>query len=156
MSFDVYLKRFEAGKSAQVSREPVLAVLKTAKYTNPHNCYVVEFPDGADVEFSASELEGSGDFADGAFFIHGKSLHLTKFIFEIARAGDMVRLAAMEPFVPILTRAEQRQQLPAELAGNDPEPVICRSPEELDSLLSGGYEAWQNYRDRVFRRNGGV
>ena len=156
MSFDVYLERFEAGKSAQVSREPVLAVLKTAKYTTPHNCYVVEFPDGTDVEFSASELEGSGDFTGCAFFIHGNSPHLTKFIFEIARAGDMVIFATMEPFVPILSRSEQRQQLPAELAENDPEPVVCCSPEELDSLLSGGYESWQKYRDQVLRQNRGV
>jgi hypothetical protein len=158
MSFDVFLQRFEAGQSAQVSRERVLAVLRATKFHPLHSAdyYAVEFPDGSDVEFAADGLQGTGDFKGCAFFIHGMSQHLVRFMLEVAKAGDMVILPAMEPFVPILSLAEQQKQLPAELAENDPEPVLCGSPEELEILLSGGYEGWQNYRDRVLRENRGV
>ena len=158
MSFDVYLQRFDKGEPAEVSREPVLTVLRSAKFTGPDDLgfYVVEFPDGQDVEFSAEGLQGSGEFTGCAFHIRGISPHLVRFMFEVAKAGDMVLVATMEPFVPILSRPEQRQQVPAELAENDPAPVVCGSPEELHSLLSGGYESWQEYRDQVLRQNDGV
>lgn len=158
MSFDVFLQRFEAGKSAQVSREPVLAVLKTKKFKGPDDfgVFVVEFPDGLDVEFSAKGLQDSGSFTECAFHIHGIGPHLVKFILELAKAGDMVLLPAMEDFVPILSLAEQRKELPAELAENDPEPVLCGSPEELLSLLSGGYAGWQKYRDQMLHEKRGA
>jgi hypothetical protein len=158
MSFDVFLQRSVAGKPAQVDREAVLAVLKTAKFNGPDDFgfYIVEFPEGGDVEFSAEGLQGSGDFADCAFHLGGISRHLVKFMFEVAKAGDMFILPAMEDFVPILTRAEQRVELPPELAENYPEPVLCESAEELESLLSGGYNGWKKYRDKVLRENRGV
>lgn len=130
-----------------------MEVLKTTKYSDNHGCYVVQFSDGVDVEFSASGLEEPGDFTSCAFFIRGMSPHLSKFMLEVAKAGNMVILPAMEPFVPILSRPEQRKELPAEFADNDPEPVLCASPEELEILLSGGYAEWQKYRDQISRRN---
>ena len=158
MSFDVFLQRFAGGEPAEVSREPVLDVLRTTKFSGPDDfgVYVVGFPDGQDVEFSAKGLQGSDEFTGCSFQIHGMSPHLVRFMLEIAKAGDMVIVATMEPFVPILSRPEQCRQLPAELAENDPEPVVCRSPEELESLLSGGYVGWQKYRDQVLRENRGV
>lgn len=158
MSFDVFLQRFAAGKPAEVSREPVLAVLRTTKFSGPDDSgiYVVEFSDGQEVEFYAEGLQGSGDFKDCSFEIHGMSQHLVRFIFEIAKAGDMVILPAMEDFVPILSLPEQQKELPAELADNEPEPVLCGSAEELESLLSGGYAGWQKYREQVLRQNRGV
>jgi hypothetical protein len=158
MSFDVFLQRSVAGKPAQVNREPVLAVLKSNKYDGPDKFgyYIVEFPDGGDVEFSAKGLEATDDFTGCSFSIHGVSAHLSEFMFEIAKAGDMVMLPAMEDFVSILTRGAQREELPVELANNDPEPVLCGSPEELESLLSGGYNGWKKYRDEVLRENRGA
>jgi hypothetical protein len=158
MSFDIFLQRFAGGKPAEVSREPVLAVLRTTKFSGPDDfgIYVVEFPDGQEVEFSAKGLQGSGEFKDCSFEIHGMSPHLVRFMFEIAKAGDMVMLPAMEDFVPILSLPEQRKELPAELAENDPEPLICGSPEELESLLSGGYAGWQKYRDKILHEKRGV
>lgn len=158
MSFDVYLQRFDKGQPAKVSREQVLSVLRSTKFSGPDDFgfYVVKFPDGQDVEFSAEGLQGSGEFTGCSFQIRGMSPHLVRFMFEVAKAGDMVLIATMEPFVPILSRPEQQEQLPAELAENDPAPVVCGSPEELDSLLSGSYESWQKYRDQVLRQNRGA
>src|SRR5580693_5380160 len=105
MSFDVFLQRFSAGRPAQASREQVLSVLQTAKLCWPgkSSFYVVEFRDGITAEFSAKGLDGSGDFVGCAFHIRGMSPHLARFILEVAKAGDMVILPAMEDFVPILT-----------------------------------------------------
>jgi hypothetical protein len=38
--------------------------------------------------------------------------------------------------------------LVSEFAGRFTE-VVCGSPEELGAILSGGYEAWERYRDRI-------
>jgi len=155
MSFDIFLQKFSAGKPAQVSRDQVLAVLKATKFSGPDDFgfYLVEFPDGGDVEFSAKGLQGVGDFTNCAFHIRGISSYLMRFMLEIAKAGDMVILPAMENFVPILSMSEQRKELPKELAENDPEPILCGSPDELESLLSGGYAGWKRYRDKVLREN---
>lgn len=152
MSFDVFLQRFEAGDCAQVDRQPVLAVLNGAKYTGPKmGIYRIEFLDGETVDFSAKELADPGNFDGCAFHIHGMSSHMFKFMLEIAKAGDMVILPAMEDFVPILSSDAQQKELPAELAENDPKPVVCGSAEELELLLSDGHAAWQKYRDSVIR-----
>jgi len=129
----------------------VLAVLKNTKFTGPDKFgfYRVAFPDGSDVDFSAEGLQGLGDFSDCAIHIHGLSSHITSFIFEIARAGDMVILPAMDDFVPILLSPEQKKELPAELAENDPKPVLCGSSGELEALLSDGHTGWLKYRDQV-------
>jgi hypothetical protein len=157
MSFDVFLQRFSAGRPAQVSRDQVLSVLQTTKFNGPRysGFYVVEFPDGVDVEFSAKGLDGSADFEGCAFHIRGMSPLLVAFILEIAKAGDMVILPAMEGFVPILTSPEQKIQLPTELAENEPKPVVCSAPDELESLLCGGYNGWQKYRDKVLNEKRG-
>jgi hypothetical protein len=154
MSFDVFLQKFEAGKPAEASRERVLTVLKTCKYDGPDGFgfYIVKFPDGLDVEFSAKGLEDPESFTDCAFHIRGMSAHLTRFIFEIAKAGEMVILPVMEPFVPILSLPVQMNALPTELAENEPKPVLCSSADELQTLLSGGYGEWKKYRDQVVKR----
>jgi hypothetical protein len=82
------------------------------------------------------------------------SLHLLRFILEVARAGDMVILPATENRFPILSSPEQKQQLPSNLIQGGPGPVVCESPAELESLLSGGYAGWQRYRNRVLNENG--
>jgi hypothetical protein len=151
MSFDVFLQKFDAGEPAQADRELVLNVLRTHRYDGPDGFgfYVVKFPDGSDVEFSAKGLEDNTGFTDCAFHIRGMGQHLVRFIFEIAKAGDMVILPAMDPFVPILSRPAQIDAVPAGLAENDPKPVFCESADELQSLLSEGYGAWKKYRDQI-------
>jgi hypothetical protein len=56
VSFDVFLRRFVNGESAEVDRRPVREVLSTATYRGPDDLgfYVVAFPDGVEVEFSAA------------------------------------------------------------------------------------------------------
>ncbi len=155
MSFDVFLTKFVGGMPAQSNREAVLAVLKTEKFKGPDNYgfYLVEFADGNQVELNAQGLDGSCGFTGCCFHIRGMSSNLVRFIFEVAKAGDMVMLPAMQDFVPILSAPGQEDELPKKLAGNKLPPVRCGSPEELCSLLSGGYKGWQKYRDQIVGGN---
>jgi hypothetical protein len=155
MSFDVFLQKFAAGAPAEVNRERVRAVFNEWEFTGPDNFgfYIVKFSDGSDVELSAKSLEGTPTFTGCVFHIRGMSPHVAKFIFEIAKAGDLVILPAMEDFVPILSSPEQRSHLPPDLLQGHPEPVVCDTPAELGSLLSGGYTGWRRYRDQVTNQN---
>jgi hypothetical protein len=155
MSLDIFLQKFSAGQPTEVNREQVLAILNATKFTGPDNFgyYIVSFPDGVDVEFSAKGLDGRTKFNGCMFHIRGMNSQLVKFIFEIAKAGDMVILPATEDFVPILSIAGQRQHLPSDLAKNEPKPILCESSGELESLLSGGFGGWCKYRDQVVNKS---
>lgn len=155
MSFDVFLHKFAAGKPAEADRDLVGAVLQTTQFTGPDKLgfYIVKFPDGVDVELSAAGLDGTGPFTGCAFHIRSMGPHLIRFILEMANAGDLVILPAMENFVPILTSPEQMQHLPSDLVEKSPDPIVCRSPGELEALLLGGYAAWQNYLGQVSEKN---
>jgi hypothetical protein len=63
------------------------------------------FSDGTDVEFLDS-LPGAGDSEGFTFFVRSVGRDLIKLIWEVAKACDMVILATMEDFVPILTSAD--------------------------------------------------
>jgi hypothetical protein len=154
MSFDVFLHKFAAGEPAEVNRDRVHAVLQTREFTGPDDFgfYIVKFPDGVDVEWSAEGLDGTAKFTGCAFHIRGMSSHLANFILEIAKAGDMVMLPAMEDFVPILSSPEQKLQLPSDVAQDGREPVVCESPAELESVLSGGLAGWQRYRNHALNQ----
>jgi len=134
-----------------VSREPVRAVLLSRDFSGPDQFgfYVVRFSDGVHVEFSAQGLHEGNDFDGCAFHIRSMSFDLIKFVWEVATAGDMVILPAMEDFVPILSSPEQAQSLPPDLLRDCPHPVVCGSAAELESLLNGGYSGWKKYRDQI-------
>lgn len=153
MSFDVYLQKFADGKPAEVNRDRVNAVLKAWEFTGPDDFgfYVVKFPGGFEVDFSAKGLDGTSAFTGCAFCIRGISSQLVGFIWEIAKAGDMLILPAMDDFVPILSSPEQSQQLSLDLAQDWPEPVICGSPKELEIILFRGYAGWEQYWNRVVK-----
>ncbi|HEY2548255.1 MAG TPA: hypothetical protein VGI46_19440 [Candidatus Acidoferrum sp.] len=155
MSFDIFLQRFAAGEPAEVNRDAVRGVLETQDFTGPDNFgfYRVEFEDGVDVELSAKGLDGATAFTGCAFHVGGMSPHLVAFILQIAKAGDMVILPAMEDFVAILSSPDQKEHLPSDLVENGPEPVVCESSRELAALLSGGYAGWQKYLNQVLNQN---
>lgn len=58
MSFDLFLQRFKSGDSADVSRVKVLAALRRHSLVaaDEFGFYLVDFPDGSSVEFSAKRL----------------------------------------------------------------------------------------------------
>ncbi len=62
------------------------------------------------------------------------------------KSADWVLLPAMQGNPAIVSSPG----LAFGFANNSPE-VVCGSPEELGAILSGGFEAWEKYRDRVGR-----
>jgi|ERR1051325_5357938 hypothetical protein len=154
VSFDVFLQRFTNGESAQVERRPVRDVLRTATYRGPDafGFYVVAFPDGVEVEFSAKGLESEESFTGCAFHIRGFGDGLMKFMFDIARAGDMVIIPAMEGNPLVLVSEQQKQNVPADLQESF-QSIVVGSDGELGAVLNGGFDGWSAYRDQVLRRS---
>lgn len=152
MSFDVFLQRFSDGGPAQVDRKPVLDVLRAATFRGPDEFgfYVVAFPDGNDVEFSARGLESDESFTGCAFHLNGMGGDLIKLIFDVARAGDMVIIPAMEGTPLVLVSEPQGASVPDEVR-ESLQPILVRSPGELGTVLAGGFEGWSGHRDGVLR-----
>jgi hypothetical protein len=151
MSFDVFLQRFVGGKPAQVDRQAVSSILEATQFerAGKSGFYLVQFPDGAHVEFSAQGLDGSRDFGGCAFHIRAMSSDLVRFIFDVAKAGDMVILATMDCCGPILVAPEQERELPREMLQALGDPVLCASSKDLENLLLCGHAEWRRYRDQV-------
>jgi hypothetical protein len=153
VSFDVFLQRFEKGESAESPRQPVREVLDATTYRGPDKFgfYVVTFPDGVDVEFSASGLESQERFTGCAFEIRGFGDDLMKFSLDVARAGGMVIFPAMEGNPLILFSEDQKPDVPPDLLESF-QSIVVNSAHELGAVLSGGFEGWSAYRDRVLRQ----
>jgi len=153
VSFDVFLQRFADGQTAEADRRCVLEVLKATTYRGPDDFgfYVVAFPDGVAVEFSASGLESGLSFTGCAFHIRGSGDSLMKFMFDVARAGDMVIIPTMEGSLVILVSENQKANLPAEVS-ESLKPIFVRSPGELAAVLTSGFEGWTAYRNLVLRQ----
>jgi hypothetical protein len=152
VSFDIFLQRFENGTSVAVPREPVREVLRQTSCNEPDESgfYAVTFPDGVEAEFSAKGLESNEPFTGCAFHIRGFSEGLMRFIFEIALAGDMVIMPAMEDNPLILLSKDQESHVPPEVLDRF-RPVTVESPGELGAILTGGFEGWSAYRDQIVR-----
>lgn len=126
----------------------VHGVLSAAGARGPDDfsCYVVEFDDGGVAEVFASDLEtGSGCMV----VLRGLTADLLRFLFDLLGAADWVLFPAMEGN-PAIVRSPG---LARGFADSFPE-VVCDSPEELGTNLSGGFEAWKRFRDRIVGEKG--
>jgi hypothetical protein len=101
---------------------------------------LVEFKDGGDAEVHADRLEEGCSVT----LRSGLSPDCLRFLFGLLRAAEWVMLPAMEGNPAIVSSPG----LAREFAGSFPE-TVCGSPEELGAILSGGYEAWEKYRDQI-------
>lgn len=155
MSFDLFLQHFTDGQSTEAMRDPVQRVLRAATCRGPDKFgfYVVRFADGVDVELNAGGLETEESFTGCAFHIRGFSNLLVEFVFEMAWAGEMVLIPAMEGNPLILLFEEQRRHLPVDIA-EDFHVVVAGSPADLRELLMDGLESWSAYRDHIMRSDG--
>ena len=103
------------------------------------------------MQFSAKGLESSERFTGCTFHIRGFGDGLMRFILDIARAGDMVILPAMEGNPLILVSKEQINDVPVDVRENF-RSIIVSDAGELDAVLAGGFEGWSAYRDHVVRK----
>ena len=115
-------------------REPVREVLGRASYHGPNEfgLYLITFPEGVEVEFSAIGLELDEPFTGCAFHIRLGG-GLMKFILEVARAGDMVIVPAMEGSPLILVSKDQQFQ------------VRLKFSSSFDESLWNRQENWEPY-----------
>jgi hypothetical protein len=128
-------------------RSAVRELLRRRNAVGPddHGYYVLRFADGGSADFS-TDLDGPGACDGGLIEIRGPlSPQLVQFLFDLGRVGNMVTVPVMEGSVPLVASEEQRQRVQARW----PESVVVGSAEELRALLSGGFAAWQAYRDQV-------
>ena len=76
--------------------------------------------------------------------LRGLTPDLLRFLYDLLGAADWVLLPAMEGNPAIVSSPG----LSSGFADRFPE-VVCGSPEELGTILSGGFDAWRAYRDRI-------
>jgi hypothetical protein len=122
--------------------EAVQKVLRevTARGPDEHGCHVIEFSDGGGAEVFASDLE-----SDCMVSLRGLTPGLSKFLYDLLKAGNWVMIPAMEDAVAITTSPSSLRRIPDDFL----RIVVCNSVEELSQLLSGGVRAWEKYRDHV-------
>jgi hypothetical protein len=158
MSFDLHLQHFARGDSAETETAPVLAVLAQQRYAGPDEFgfYRVKVAGGVEVEFQAGGLKGEEPFTGCAFHIRGISLAVVQFVVDVARAGKFVIFNCQgddSEASPVLIQmsADQERELPEELVAQHANRPICKSAEQLGSLLFADYDEWRQYRDQIVK-----
>jgi hypothetical protein len=102
--------------------------------------YAANFDDGGEVFVLAKALE-QGCMVS----IHlGLTPDVLRFLFDLLKAADWIMLPVMEG-IPAITTIAGRG---AAFSDSFPE-VVCESPEELGSVLSGGFDSFERYRDQI-------
>jgi hypothetical protein len=153
VSFDIFLAHYEQGELRDASRPAVLAALRARRHTGPDEFgfYNVDCGDAGDLEFSASGLETAEPFSGCACHVRGFGPSVAEFIFDVARAGAMVIVPAMDENPLIFVDDGMREHVPDDML-RSLRPVTVGSASELYELLRGGFGAWADYRDHVLRR----
>jgi hypothetical protein len=128
-------------------RAAVLGLLRSGGAADPDRfgSYVLDLPDGGSAEVFAAELRGP-EQCDG-LMVAARSMTpgLVSFLWELCRAGNLVAIPVVEG--PVVAVASEGQR--ARVRTRWPEAIVVGSPEAFGRLLSGGFGAWQAYRDQV-------
>lgn len=152
MSFDVFLLKFDKGDPAcGLAEDAFHEVIHRHEVTRPgEHFHDIRLQDGSSVEVQRGHAPppNSTRFTSATFMIRGLSESIVRLLFECAQATGGVLIPTMEGNPCVVVDASQRDALPADFAL----PVVeCRSAEDLSRLLSGGYQAWLQYRDHIGR-----
>jgi hypothetical protein len=145
MSFDVFLISFRDGKNAPGNAEAARAVLLSSDLVREtdKNYHILKFSDGSQVEFYSNDrLDG------GMFALRGFSRQIMNFIYKFAEAAGCAILPAMEGAYVVLPSPELAQHLHPDIKSRFKQ-VLVRDGAELETILSGGYEAWLEYADQL-------
>jgi hypothetical protein len=131
VSYDIYLMRFEAGEAAEIDA-PEFWELLAGAWENPPDEHgfvrVVRGDGGADVY--AGQV---GEPQDSVMINHFGGDEIMDLIVELARQADAVIIGPDLP--PLLTRADQREQLPPDMGLGD--PVVIESGRGLIQTITG-------------------
>ncbi len=156
MSFDVFMQKFENGDSALCTPQEHSSIhdtLKTYGYDGPdeYGFYIVHFSNGASVEFSAAGLDAPSGFGNCALHMRGFHEEVITFIYKIATVGNFVIINAQANGTPespmfIVINEAQTQHLPD---GEDFHNAQCDHPEHLAALLTGDFNSWSSWKDKI-------
>jgi hypothetical protein len=143
---------FTGKQQAVAVEEPLTAaevkavkqVLKRVNAQGPDEFgfYAVGFDDGGEAEVYAKKLQSSCVVS-----LRGITPDLSRFLFDLLKAGNWVMVPAMEDSVAITASPGSVTGVPDEF----PKIVTCDSAEEVATLLTKGVMAWQKFRDRAMR-----
>jgi hypothetical protein len=167
MSFDLFYQPCRSGTESVERKNPFTGQIQTSLPVEPlsaedvraiqavsagvsargpdeFGCFVVELGDGGGAEVFASDLETGCMVA-----LRELTPDLLRFLYDLLAAANWVLLPAMEGNPAIV----KSPGLACGFAENFPE-VVCSSPDELEEILSSGFDAWRSYRDRVVGEGG--
>ena len=150
MSFDIFLAHYERGEAREAPRAPVLEVLNARSHSpaGGPGAYLVDSGDGTSDELTAGGLETEKPFKSCAFHVRTCTRGVVRLIYEVAIAGQMVILPAMEGNPVIFVADAIRDHVPKEML-EGPSAITVASVEDLETVLSEGLAGWKAYRDRV-------
>ena len=132
MSYDLYLMRFEAGEPAEIDTPEIWELLASAWEEPPDQHGFVRLVRG---EGGADVYAGQvGEPQDSVMINHFGGDEIMDLIVELARRADAVIIGPDLP--PLLTRAEQGAQVPADMDLG--EPVLIASGRELSETIAHG------------------
>ena len=162
MSFDIFFQPCRSGTGLVERENPLTGEMQTGAPVEPlsdeevrairgvlaasgshgpdeFGCYVIDLADGGDAEVYGGDPETGVMVA-----LRSLTPNLLRFLFNLLEAADWVMLPAMEGNPAIVSSPG----LARGFADGFPE-VVCGSPEELGAILSGGYDAWDTYRNQI-------
>ena len=154
MSFGIYLYRYDSTGLAEADRDAVRAALSRWGWDGSDGSpYQIGTEDGITAEFYATGLDDrSTAFEGGNLEVHGFSIELCRLILDLAGAGRFTLSHDGDAGAVILVGEEQRAVLPADMQ-DDPKLMVCRTPEELEAAIEGGFDKWRVVRDRACGRS---
>jgi hypothetical protein len=125
----------------------VREVLRKAGAPEPdeHGCCVVSFREAGVAEVYTNDLEKGCMVA----LRTALSAECIQFLIDLLRAAEWVMFPAMEGNPVIASGPGLAKEFPTFTE------VVCRSAEELEAILSGGFDAWTRYRARILGELGG-
>ena len=153
VSFDIFLSHFANGDLAEAAKAPILEVLNRREYKGPDEFgfYVVDMGPDDQVEVSASGLESADVFYGCAFHVRRLSEALSRFIFDVAVAGQLAVIPAMEGNPVLVLEPSMLQELPSEMREGFV-PAVVLTADELHAAIAPGFRDWADYRDQVVGR----
>ncbi|WP_417383676.1 hypothetical protein [Gimesia sp.] len=134
-----------SSKSSLVSRcETLREILKSADAPEPdsHGCYHPHMADCSKVEVYLDGLKDQSDSSSIKFRLYGISKDNMRFLFELAKKGDLVILPAWNEGTAIVTSENNAQQNSSQW----PNTVSVTTPGELMSVLKEGRETLPTFR----------
>jgi hypothetical protein len=153
MSFDVFFIALEPPRPTIELRTQVEGAVGSVggrllqRRTKGHIWEDIEAEGGATFEWygPSPSKDSAAAKGGGMAALRGIDLPICRCLYAIAAETDWVIVAAMEESPTI--RVKGSRELP--LYEGMPALVVIDKPEELCTLLRGGYSAWTKYKDQV-------